>query len=94
MEAVTYIRSILIRINQLKYMKCKLPREVEHATILMSYKIEVKDMNLVYFNTAFLFYVNSMPTYCGSRSLYKGIKLLYNQTVMQNRFVGIKFQHV
>lgn len=55
MEAVTYIRSILIRINQLKYMKCKLPREVEHATILMSYKIEVKDMNLVYFNTAFLF---------------------------------------
>lgn len=47
MEAVTYIRSILIRINQLKYMKCKLPREVEHATILMSYKIEVKDMNLV-----------------------------------------------
>lgn len=73
MEAVTYIRSILIRINQLKYMKCKLPREVEHATILMSYKIEVKDMNLVYFNTAFLFYVNCMPTYCGSRSL-QGIK--------------------
>lgn len=78
MEAVTYIRSILIRINQLKYMKCKLPREVEHATILMSYKIEVKDMNLVYFNTAFLFYVNSMPTYCGSRSLQG------NETVIQS----------
>lgn len=75
MEAVTYIRSILIRINQLKYMKCKLPREVEHATILMSYKIEVKDMNLVYFNTAFLFYVNSMPTY---RSLQG------NKTVIQS----------
>lgn len=78
MEAVTYLRSILIRINQLKYMKCKLPREVEHATILMSCKIEVKDMNLVYFNTAFLFYVNSMPTYCGSRS-FQG-----NKTVIQS----------
>lgn len=78
MEAVTYIRSILITINQLKYMKCKLPREVEHATILMSYKIEVKDMNLVYFNTAFLFYVNCLPTYCGSRSLQG------NKTVIQS----------
>lgn len=74
MEAVTYIRSILIRINQLKYMKCKLPREVEHATILMSYKIEVKDMNLVYFNTAF--HVNCMPTYCGSRSLQGNLTVI------------------
>lgn len=74
MEAVTYIRSILIRINQLKYMKCKLPREVEHATILMSYKIEVKDMNLVYFNTSF--HVNCMPTYCGSRSLQGNLTVI------------------
>lgn len=50
-------------------MKCKFLREVEYVIILMLYKIEVKDMNLVYFNIVFFFYVNFMFIYCGSRSL-------------------------
>lgn len=56
-------------------MKCKFLREVEYVIILMLYKIEVKDMNLVYFNIVFFFYVNFMFIYCGSRSL-KGNKIV------------------